>query len=160
MKLIKLYLPIIVFTILAVRCGSENDCCTLIDVQVKIDYRDTELNSQLEKDDLLDPDQIKLYHMIDGDWEYYYQGNLDNASGVEVIEGDPRVLSIMPSLTVSDGYSETKIQFSEDDFDVLKTGIRISGNSTVVTKVWYNGELVWQEEDATDRTIQIIREFQ
>jgi hypothetical protein len=44
---------------------------------------------------------------------------------------------VFPSTTIiEDNYSETKIEFSEYDFDVLKTEIDKKNSNEIVTKVW------------------------
>lgn len=49
-----------------------------------------------------------------------------------------------------------KIKFSESDFDIIKTEIDKSNSNTIVTKVWYNGNLEWEAYES-ERMFEIIK---
>lgn len=66
-------------------------------------------------------------------------------------------LTIIASCTTDEiGYSETKIEFSNSDFDILKTEVDKKNSNEIVTKVWYNDELKW-EGNQTERLIEIVK---
>lgn len=136
----------------------ERDCCTNIDTGVSIKYLNEEGENLFEMDGGLNLTDITIYHKMDNKWIKYYKGNLDSPKGIKTIEReDGTYLVIFPGTSiVENNYSETKIEFSESDFDVLKTEIDKNNSNKVVTKVWYNDELKW-EGNQTERIIEVIR---
>ena len=138
-------------------CSDDNDCCLNIDIGIDIKYINTEGQNLFEIDNGYNESDITIYHKANGEWEEYYESNLDSPKGITVVEGENgKFLSISPSTTLdNNNYSETKIQFSESDFDIIKTEIDKSNSSTILTKVWYNGVLEWEAYEK--RMIEIVK---
>ncbi|MGM1057356.1 MAG: hypothetical protein ACQEWG_15830 [Bacteroidota bacterium] len=84
--------------------------------------------------------------------------NLDSPKGISTVEREDRInLVVFPSTTIfENNYKETKIEFSESDFDVLKTQIDKRNSNEVVIKIWYNDELKW-EGNQTERMFEILK---
>lgn len=101
---------------------------------------------------------VILYHKIDGEWEEYFAGNLDSPRGVNKIQTDNEIyLRIFPSLEiVEDNFSETKIEFSGGESDIIKSELKKQGNNVTVTKVWYNGDLKWEAYE-TERMFEVVK---
>mgnify|MGYP000477620881 CR=1 FL=1 len=51
-------------------------------------------------------------------------------------------------------FSETRIQYSESELAIVKTQFDLSNENIICTKVWYNGNLKW-EDNETERLIEI-----
>ena len=142
-KIISLLLIGILFTACS---DDEKDCCTTIDIGVSIKYLNKNGENLFEIPNGLTESDITISHKIDNEWKKYYKGNLDYPKGIMAVESENGAyLVIFPNTTfVENNYSETKIEFSEYDSDILKTEIDKSNSNEIVTKVWYNGELKWE----------------
>ena len=144
---------------LIVSCSTdEKDCCTIIDTGVSVKYLNEEGDNLLEVDGGLNIADLNIYHKINNEWVKYFKGNLDYPKGLHTVEReDGTYLVILPSTTiVENGYSETKIEFSETDFDILKTEVQKNNSNEIVTKVWYNDELKW-EGNQSERIIEVVK---
>ncbi|TPE46415.1 hypothetical protein [Pontibacter mangrovi] len=144
---------------LVVSCSTdEEDCCTIIDTGVSIKYLNGQGENLLEVDGGIDVADINIYHKINNDWVKYFRGNLDYPKGFYTVERENGTyLVVFPSTTIGEsGYSETKIEFSETDFDILKTEVQKKNSSEIVTMVWYNDELKW-EGNQSERLIEVVK---
>ena len=151
-------LLILLAATLVVSCTTkEENCCTIIDVAVSIKYLNEAGENLLDIEGGLNPSDITLYHKINNEWVKYYKGNLDNPTGLATVaREDGTYLVVFPSTTiVENGYSETKIEFSDSDFDILKTEVDKKASNEIVTRVWYNDELKW--EGNTERLIEVVK---
>ena len=155
-KIILLF--IIGLSIFSCSDSDNNDCCVIVDIGIQIKYVNTAGQNLFEIDNGYKASDITIYHKINGEWSEYYKSNLDAPKGISVIDGENgKMLFISPSTTLDENnYSETKIQFSESDFDIIKTEIDKSNSGTMVTKVWYNTVLKWEAYD-TDRSFDIVK---
>jgi hypothetical protein len=134
-------------------------CCTNIDIGISIKYINEEGENLFELEmDGLNESNINIYHKINYEWVKYFEGNLDYPKGIRIIEReDGKYLVIFPSIVmVENNYSETKIEFSQTDYDIIKTEIDQNGSNTMVTKVWYNDQLKW-EAYQTERMFEIVK---
>ncbi len=154
----KKILLLIALTIIASCTTDEIDCCTIIDTGVSIKYLNEEGENLFEMNGGLNVSDINIYHKINNEWVKYFEGNLDYPKGLRTVEReDGTYLVIFPSTNiVENGYSETKIEFSNSDFDILKTEVDKKKSNEIVTKVWYNDELKW-EGNQTERLIEIVK---
>ncbi len=153
----KFFLLLITLTFIA-GCSAGNDCCVNIDTGVSIKYLNEEGENLFKVDGGLEISDINIYHKINNEWVGFYQGNLDSPKGISLEEREEEIyLVIFPSTTiVANGYSETKIEFSESDSDILKTEIYKMNSNEIVTKVWYNNVLKWDGNE-TERIIEVIK---
>ncbi|WP_029035051.1 membrane lipoprotein lipid attachment site-containing protein [Salinimicrobium terrae] len=144
---------------LVLGCSTDDkDCCTIIDTGVSIKYINEDGQNLLGPVGRYTEADITIYHKINNEWIRYYKGNLDNPKGITTVERqDETYLVIFPSTTiVANNYSETKIEFSESDFDILKTEIDKNNSNQIITRVWYNNELKW-EGLQTERIFEIVK---
>ena len=155
MKKIILFLNI---GILLTACSHKNDCCVHIDTGISIKYLNQEGENLFEIENGYHESDITMYHKINKEWQEYYKANLDSPKGITIIDQeDGKYLLISPSTTLTEnGYSETKITFSEADSDIIKTEIDKSNSNTIVTKVWYNDVLKWKAYE-TEKMFEIIK---
>jgi len=154
-KIITLFIIGFFFT----ACSDETqDCCTNIDIGISIRYLNAAGENLFEIPDGIEESEITIYHKIDGEWERYFKGNLDYPKGINKVgREDGTYLVIFPSTTlVENNFSETKIEFSSTDADILKTEIDKSNANEIVTRVWYNDELKWEAYE-TERMFDIIK---
>lgn len=152
-------LILLLLTVTLISCSTEqSDCCTIIDTAVSIKYVNGDGENLLETDNNLSVNDINIYHKIDNEWIAYYKGNLDRPKGIAAVQTEEGLfLEVFPSSTiVENSYSETKIEFSESEADILRTEIDRSNSNEIVTKVWYNDELKWEGNNA-QRSIEIIK---
>ncbi|MHA7944244.1 hypothetical protein ACJOV8_014295 [Formosa sp. 3Alg 14/1] len=141
-----------------IACSEETDCCVNPDISLDITYLNADGLNLFEIEQGYSVADITVYHKINGEWEVYYKGNLDAPKGITVVDGTHGTyLSISPSTNLDQNkQSETKIQFSASDSDIIKAEIDQSHSNTSITKVWYNDVLVWENHDAKSM-IEIIK---
>lgn len=152
---------LLVIGVLTLGCSSpERDCCTIIDTRVSIKYVNVAGENLFELDNALSETDITIYHKINNEWIKYYEGNLDSPKGISIVEReDGAYLVVSPSTNiVENNYSETKIQFSGSDSDILRTEIERSNSNEIVKKVWYNDELKW-DSIQIERMFEIIKQL-
>ncbi|TCI85534.1 hypothetical protein [Tenacibaculum sp. M341] len=139
-------------------CSNNDNCCVNIDTNITIKYLNEEGKNLFEIENGYKESDINIYHKINGEWKKFYDNKLDTPKGISVIETENgTLLSLSPSLTTDqNSYSETKIEFSNTDADIVKAAIENSNNNTIVTKVWYNDILKWDTSN-TNRTIEIVK---
>lgn len=150
---------IILAILLIIGCSpDERDCCIIIDTAVTIKYVNEEGENLFEPDNGLTTEDITLYYKINDEWVKYFKGKLDSTKGIRIDEReDGSYLTIFPGKhIVAERYSETKIEFSESDSDILRTEITKSNSNEFVTKVWYNDELKWVTGQS-ERMIEIVK---
>jgi len=139
-------------------CSNKNDCCVNIDTGISVKYLNEGGENLFEIDNGYNESDITIYHKINGEWNEYYEGNLDSPKGITLVDSeDGKYIVIFPSTTfVGNNNSETKIEFSDSDSDIIKTEIDKSNSNTIVTKVWYNDVLEWEAYE-TERMFEIIK---
>ncbi|QCK15713.1 hypothetical protein [Mangrovivirga cuniculi] len=139
---------LLVIGFLFVSC-SHKECCTIVDTEVLIMYLNDSGENLFEIEDGYTESNVRVYYNIDGSWKREYQG------GGMVEYEDGTYLSVSPSLYIlEDGYSETKIEFSNSEIDIMRTKIS-DGHNTYVTEVYYNGEFKW--ESGTFRSFEVVK---
>ena len=158
----KKILSLFIVGILFIACSDDEkgiDCCTNIDIGISVKYVNENGENLFELENGgLNESNINIYHKINNEWVKYFEGNLDSPKGIRIIEReDGKYLGIFPStVIVENNYSETKIEFSQTDSDIIKTEIDKNGSNTIVTKVWYNDLIKW-EADQTERMFEIVK---
>lgn len=154
----KKILSLLLIGILITACSDEKDCCTNIDTGISIKYLNENGDNLFEISNGITESEITIYHKINDEWKLYYKGNLDYPKGIRTVESeDGTYLVIFPSTTlVENNYSETKIEFSDSDSDIIKTEIEKNNSNEIVTKVWYDGELKWEAYE-NERMFEIVK---
>lgn len=151
---------LIIIGFLTVSCADkEIDCCVNLDTGISVKYLNENGENLFELgSEGYEESKIKVYHKIGDQWEGYYKNNLDYPKGIRLDEReDGTYLVIFPSTEIVErNYSETKIEFSASESDIIKAEIDQSGSNTMVTRVWYNGDLRW-EAYQTERMFEVLK---
>lgn len=147
--------------VVVIGCKSSDDdfdCCTIIDTGSSIKYLNDEGGNLFEIENGYDLSTIKVLWKKDGEWIGANNGS-DNPRGISVIEREGvKYLEISPSYHLdAHNISETKIRFSTDDEDILKTKVDTGHGNSIATKVWYNDELKWEQESQTERIFEVVK---
>lgn len=128
---------------------SEVDCCTIIDTYMDFRFQDSEGNNLIEVNDWTIGD-FKVYYFTSENWE------IGNNNIMMIDREDESCLRIFASEEiVEDQISMTKLILPGDLEDVIKTELSVSGSNTMVTKLWYNDQLLWEVADSDDRFFTI-----
>jgi hypothetical protein len=141
-------------------CNKNEECCTIIDVGIFVKYLDDEGTNILDTTEGIASDSIKLFYKKNGEWQYYFNGNMDYSKGFKVIEMEgENYLKLFPSDGYFDDvYSETKIAYTNSDFDVLKCEFYFQNSNTFCVKIWVNDSLTWDDSSlGSERIIEIIK---
>ena len=149
----------IIIGLIVCACSSDNsDCCTVIDIGMDIKYVNQAGENLFDIENGLDIEEIKVYYKIENEWELHYSYNLDSPKGISLIQrGEETYLRLTPSIDiVTDGYSETKIELSSEESDVIRTMIDNSQPNVIVTKVWYNNDLKWEAYE-DERMFEVVK---
>lgn len=152
----KKYLVTLLFLLIFSACSS-TDCCTNYDTAIDVKFVNSQGENLFDLPNGYSESQIIVYHKVGAQWIQYFVGNLDAPKGILKVElENGTFLRIFPSLTKTGGnFSETKLQFSESDSDIIRTQINKSSGGTFITKVWYNDVLKW--ESGTERSFEIVK---
>jgi len=140
-------------------CHKKNDDKTIIDTSIAISLKDNNGN------DLLNPNNpnsyntntIKILYEIDGTQIEFYDSKLDYPKGYYIYkhENEYRIV-IFPNDNDSQANPITYIKWNDIDTDTIKCKVDRKHNSEICTKVWYNGNLVWNNYD-TERFFTITK---
>ena len=141
-------------------CNKNEECCTIIDVGITLKYIDADGENILDTIDGINSSEIRLYYKNKDEWNYYYDANMDVSKGffIFTMEGE-KYMKLFPSDRYYDEiYSETKISYSENDFDILKCEFYFNNSNIFCTKIWLNDTLAWdQVPNGPDRLIEIVK---
>ncbi len=156
----KRILALLILGVCMISCSDdEENCCTNVDIAISIKYLNENGDNLLEfENGGMNFADINVYQKVNNEWVRYSEGGSDYPKGIQIIEReDGKYLRITPSTVIDNGnYSETKLEFSESDSDIIKTKIDKSNGNTVVTKVWYNEQLKW-EAYQSERKFEIVK---
>lgn len=136
----------------------ETNCCASIDVGMEIMYVNSAGENLFEIADGYMVDDITVYHKENNQWQEYYLSTNDLPNGIALVDGpDGSFLQVSPSTTLNEGnYSETMIQFSAFDEDIITTELDKTNTNIIATKVWYNDVLVWETGDGP-RSFTVVK---
>lgn len=134
------------------------NCCVNFDVGVDIKYVN-ETGENLLVIESIALHDIGVSHKIDGEWKGYFEGHHDLPNSVRIIDREnEKYLKVSLSLeTDEDNISETKLVIQGTSEIIIKAEVRVNGGSTVVTKLWNNGELRWEAGDGGERILTIVK---
>jgi len=122
--------------------------------------------------DLLNPEspnafrenEIRIFNLIDGIVTEVYNPRMDLPRGFALSEPEPLVsreyysLGLGANTYSTDEYPITYIQWNENDTDTLKVELDKGDNYEMVTKVWFNDQLVWNLlSDGDLRQFEIVK---
>jgi len=149
---IKLLLLSVLITLFS-SCEEKLCGCTVIDADVNIVITDSDNRN------LLDPstpghfnkEDIRIYFVRNGQRQEAYAPNLDAAryfSINQTTDDNGFVMKLLPDLETRDSdITTTIIKWNETEEDVVTCEVRHSDNTTIITKVWYNDELGYDQND-------------
>lgn len=120
---------------------SADDCCTIIDVAVRIHYQTQTGENLLNSSDEYDESKIKIYYKNGEQFEYAFKGNLDFPNMHYVEEGTDgnRILTVFPSNYYEGDQSTTLIQLNEIQSDTLVCEFELTNNQEICKRAWLNG---------------------
>lgn len=123
-----------------------NDCCTVIDTTILIQYEDSEGRKLLEQSDFIDLSKTVVFHRINDAWVVHNSPNLDVPNGLSLVEiNGEKFLQLHPSQNFySRNLSETRISFREDMIAFIKTEFNLNNGNVLLDRVWYNDNLEWE----------------
>lgn len=122
-------------------CKNTNDCCVLVDTDVQIHYINQQGENLINSSDEFDESKIKVYFKNGTEYEYIYQGNLDNPN-MHFINTDSNgnvILTVFPSNYYVDDRSTTLIELNKNITDTLVCEFHLSGNNVICKNAWLNG---------------------
>ncbi|MEJ1236688.1 hypothetical protein WBG78_01085 [Chryseolinea sp. T2] len=151
-KIVKLTLLTIFITIFS-SCEEKLCGCTVVDADVNLIVTDSENRN------LLDPstpehfkeDDIRIYFLRNGQREEAYAANLDAPRYFRIDQSGPNgeyMMRLFPDLeTHNSDITTTIIRWNGSDEDTVACEIRNTDNSTIITRVWYNDDLGYDQND-------------
>lgn len=145
MKKFKLNISLILITGILIlgmtSCDKKPDCCTIIDVDVQILYKNQSGENLINSHPDFEETNIKIYYKDGNDYKYAYNGNLDAPNMYRMDEntdGD-LLLTIYPSYHYVDNQSTTLIELNPTVVDTLICEFELDSNREVLKKAWLNG---------------------
>lgn len=153
MKLYKLLSIGIMLSFIFHGCDSSSDCCTIIDVDVQIYYKN-ELNEDLinSNSDYAES-KIKVYYKNGDNYDYIYNSNLDdpNMHNLYKDESGRLILNVYPSNYYEGDHSITLIELNPNTVDTLICEFELDDNREICKNAWINGV------ELSDRFIELIK---
>lgn len=145
--------------VIAVSCEDDDvDCCTVVDTTIIMKFVDQNgVNLLNDTEGGIEPAGIVLYYKVNGQWEEYFESNLDAPKGYLTTEesGDAFFILYTDPSYSENNITEIKIQFTEDLSDILKAEFTQSGSNVTCTKVWYDDELKWDQASQSERSFTV-----
>lgn len=147
-------------------CNKENTDMTVVDLGIYISFIDN------NGTDLLNPNndvsykenEIKVFHLLNGKKELFYKSNLDHPNGFFIVHDEKISNYYYLGVGVND-YDNgstanpyeaiTLLELSENVTDTITCKIEKGENSLLTRQVTYNGKVVWDWDDNTERRITI-----
>ncbi len=120
---------------------NSDDCCTIIDVDVRIHYQTQAGENLINSSAEFDESKIKIYYKNGNEFEYIFKGNLDypNMHYVEEDSNGKMILSIFPSNYYEGNLSTTLIELNDNVTDTLVCEFELDGNKEICKQAWLNG---------------------
>lgn len=169
-----LLLLIIIF--LGISCSEENNNLVgyQYDTSIYIEVVDQQGSDLLDTSNTnhFNIDNIKIFHMIDGELTECFNGLSDVPKGFEIINPNhysfnEQCLFWLQATDISYHTNKletlqpiTYIQWSEMDMDTIQCQYSQTESSLITTKVWFNGNVVWnidEKENNDPRLFQIVK---
>jgi hypothetical protein len=154
----KIIILIAIFTVCA--CNSNDDDTAQVVLDTRIDFTIKDSNGL----DLLNPEtpnafleeDIFLKYLVNGEEQNVYYGNQDSPKNLFIFEHEGTYrIRIFPNMEASEELPITYVDWSETDRDTIKCAYNRYGNNNIVcTKVWLNGDVIWE---SGERYVEIIK---
>ena len=131
---------LILLLLVIVCCNKKSDCCTLIDVDLRIFYQDSSGHSLINSNPLFQASNIQIYFKNGDQFEYAFDSNLDypNHFYVEKIQSK-EILRLFPSNFYKENRSTTLIALNKTIVDTLVCEFNLNNNNTILKQAWLNG---------------------
>tara|TARA_B100000953_G_scaffold299842_1_gene301370 strand:- start:1269 stop:1742 length:474 start_codon:yes stop_codon:yes gene_type:complete len=150
-----------IITIGLISCSSDEpeNCCTIISLGTDIKYENEEGLNLVDNSDTYNVSDIEVFHKIDGEWKRYFEGNLDYPKGLRKTEinGESYLTVFLSSDINEDNISETKLVFENGEEDIIKSVVNKNSGNEIVTKIWYNEDLKWSNQENVEPRFTIIK---
>ena len=117
-----------------------------------------------ENEDMLDPEtlgtyntnDIKIFYLIDGEKIECYDPNRDAPRNYRIgYAADRYGIMIYPNANINEEYPVTYIQWNEQDTDTVKCQFERGDGFLILTRLWFNDELVIDIGDS--RFFEIVK---
>lgn len=134
-------------------CGGNEDCCTIIDVDVRIHYQTQAGDNLINSVDDFKESNIKVYYMKGEEFEYVNSGNLDfpNMHRIDEDGNGNLILTVFPSNYYEDNQSTTLIELNPNVVDTLVGEFELGSNKEILKRAWLNGV------EMTNRFIEVMK---
>ncbi|HRI33197.1 MAG TPA: hypothetical protein PLD02_05555 [Saprospiraceae bacterium] len=131
---------LILLLLVIVCCNKKSDCCTLIDVDLRIFYQDSSGHSLINSNPFFQASNIQIYFKNGDQFEYAFDSNLDNPNHfyVETIQSK-EILRLFPSNFYKENRSTTLIALNKAIVDTLVCEFDFNNNNTILKQAWLNG---------------------
>lgn len=129
------------FVMSCISCDNNENCCTIVDVDVSFHYRDKMGNNLINSTSEFDASKIKIYYKNKEKFEYINRGNLDNSKMYTLHEDETKnlILTVYPSDFYEGNQSTTLIELNPNVVDTLRCEFDLQSNRTVCKRAWLNG---------------------
>lgn len=134
-------LTLIALMLGTISCDKKPDCCTIIDVDVQILYKNDSGENLINSSTDYEESNIKVYYKNGNDFEYAYNGNLDSPNMHRLDEdgsGNLR-LTVYPSNYYEGNQSTTLVELNPNVVDTLICEFELESNREVCKRAWLNG---------------------
>lgn len=131
---------LVLLLLIIVCCNKKSDCCTLIDVDLRIFYQDSSGHSLINSNPFFQASNIQIYFKNEDQFEYAFDSNLDypNHFYVETIQSK-EILRLFPSNYYKENRSTTLIALNKTIVDTLVCEFDLNNNDTILKQAWLNG---------------------
>lgn len=132
--------------ILFISCTSENEKNSdVVRIGVEFNLLDNQgkdlLNPEAESN-YNNAENIKIYHIINGEPILFNKPNLDLPNGFLIYNReDEDIYRLGVSSNIDGNTSTTLIEWNNIDTDTIRCDLNKYGSNVVITKVWYNNVL-------------------
>lgn len=163
----KAILMILAFTALAACSKDDIDMNGFnLENQIYLSLKNSDGQNLLdtETENSININDIQLFYLIDNEPVEVTIENGYNMGSIELTSD--KLLKVFTNPSSSNIIDETSeyevveniayLKFSETDTDTIKTHSKSSQNYFLLSKVWYNDELVWERE--TGEVIEVMKE--
>ena len=124
-----------------ISCDSNSDCCTIIDTNIDILYKNASGENLINSNSDFDESKIRVYYKNGNDFEYVYDGNLTYPNNYRISEDEHAniILTIFPSYFYEGIQSTTLIELNPNVVDTLVCEFELDTNKEICKRAWLNG---------------------
>lgn len=163
MKILKNVGTIFLMCLFLISCDDSLDAPSgeYVDLGMKISILSSAGNDLLdpENPDHIEWENIKIFHLEGEELVEVYDPMMDAPRGFSVYKVDSNFLINVSGNIAADKIGETVIKWGEEDTDILTYEIvrKNNGGWVSISKVWFNGEEVWNEDNGNDLRHFVIK---